>query len=116
MALRAGLHIAARPRSKRVTESGTPVQCTPSLDVTIEKEVYPLDTLSFPAVTTQTFKDNIKGYNAGADLTWRFSKYIGVGMVIRYSNGKENFTPTGGAPFTVEVGGLHAGGGLRLIL
>ena len=57
------------------------------------------------------------GYNAGVDMTWRFARNVGVGLLVRYSNGKKEFTPTGtgSQPVEVTVGGLHAGGGLRLI-
>lgn len=82
----------------------------------LDKETYPYDAYAFAGATNETFKGTINGYNAGADLTWRFAKKLGAGLLIRYSNGKKAFTPTGGKPFTVEVGGLHAGGGLRLIL
>ena len=55
------------------------------------------------------------GYNAGVDMTWRFSKNVGVGLLLRYSNGKKAFTPAGAQPVDVTVGGLHAGGGLRVL-
>jgi hypothetical protein len=82
----------------------------------LDKETYPFDTFAFAGATTATFKDNIPGYNAGVDMTWKFSKHVGAGVLIRYAAGKRTFTPTGGAPITVEVGGLHAGGGFRFIL
>jgi hypothetical protein len=82
----------------------------------LDRETYPFDTFPFSGATTATFKDTIIGYNAGVDLTWRFSKHVGVGLLLRYANGKKNFTPAGGVPFKVEAGGLHAGGGLRFIL
>jgi hypothetical protein len=77
--------------------------------------VYPYDTLAFPGVTTETIKDKMNGYNAGVDMTWRFSKVVGVGALIRYTHGMKNLTPTGGQATKVEVGGLHAAGGLRII-
>jgi hypothetical protein len=66
-------------------------------------------------VTTETIKDKVRGYNAGVDMTWRFSKVFGVGALIRYTHGMKELTPTGGEATTVEVGGLHAGAGLRVI-
>jgi hypothetical protein len=82
----------------------------------LDRETYPFDTFPFAGAATDTFKGNIIGYNAGVDLTWRFSKNVGVGMLIRYSGGNKQFTPAGGTPFKVEAGGLHAMGGLRIIL
>jgi hypothetical protein len=85
------------------------------LNLTLANEVYPYDTLAFPGATTETIKDKMNGYNAGVDMTWRFSKVVGVGALIRYTHGMKNFTPTGGQATKVEVGGLHAGAGLRVI-
>jgi hypothetical protein len=87
-----------------------------ALTLGLDKEVYPFDTFAFAGGTTTTIKQNIAGYNAGVDMTWRFAKHFGAGVLFRYAHGQKNFTPTGGAPFKVEVGGLHAGGGLRVIL
>jgi hypothetical protein len=57
------------------------------------------------------------GYNLGVDMAWRFARNVGVGLLIRFSEGKQAFTPSpaGSAPVDVTVGGLQAGGGLRLI-
>jgi hypothetical protein len=85
------------------------------LNLELADEVYPFDTLAFPGVTTETIKDTMRGYNAGVDMTWRFDKMIGVGALLRYTHGMKELTPTGGQATTTEVGGLHAGGGLRFI-
>jgi hypothetical protein len=85
------------------------------LNLTLANEVYPFDTLSFPGVSTETVKDNVNGYNAGVDMTWRLGKTFGLGVLLRYSHGQKNFTPTGGQAVKIETGGLHAGGGLRVI-
>jgi len=86
-----------------------------SLMLALEKEVLPFDQLAFPGAQTQTVRENVMGYNAGVDMTWRFSRNVGVGLLLRYSNGKKSFTPTGADAVEVTVGGLHAGGGLRLL-
>jgi hypothetical protein len=86
-----------------------------SLMLSLEKEIFPFDELAFPGAQTQTVRENVMGYNAGVDMTWRFSGNVGVGLLLRYSNGKKSFTPTGAAPVDVTVGGLHAGGGLRVL-
>ncbi len=82
----------------------------------LEHEVYPFDTYTFAGATTDSLNQNIFGYNVGVDMTWQFSKSIGAAILLRYADGKKDFTPPGGVPFTVEAGGLHAGGGLRVIL
>jgi len=85
------------------------------LNVTLANEVYPYDTLAFPSVSTETIKDKVNGYNAGVDMAWMFSKHIGLGALIRYTHGTRDFTPTDGQPVKNEVGGLNAGGGLRVV-
>jgi hypothetical protein len=86
-----------------------------TLTLTLDKEVYPFDSLAFPGAVTEKQRDHVIGYHAGVDMTWRFTDKVGVGLLVRYAKGRKDFTPTGGAPVEIEVGGLHAGGGLRLI-
>jgi hypothetical protein len=89
-----------------------------SLTLSLDKEVFPFDELAFPPVESETLRENVMGYNAGVDMTWRFARKVGVGLLVRYSEGKQAFTPTrpaGVAPVEVTVGGLQAGGGLRVI-
>ena len=85
-----------------------------SLNLSLDKEVFPFDELAFPGAQTETLKENVTGYNAGVDVSWRFIDKLGVGLLVRYSSGKRAFTPTGTPDVDVKVGGLHAGGGVRL--
>jgi len=59
------------------------------------------------------------GFNIGADITWALASHFGVGTVTRYSRAKLTFDPgsESGVSRAVEVraGGLHIGGGLRLL-
>jgi len=84
------------------------------LMLSLDKEVFPFDELAFPGAQTEVQRENVLGYHAGIDMTWRFTERIGVGALFRYAAGKKDFSPTGGTNVEVEVGGLHAGGGLRL--
>jgi hypothetical protein len=88
-----------------------------SLAIDLDKEVFPFDTLAFPPVDTETLRENVTGYNVGVDMTWRFARHVGVGLLVRFSEGKKAFapTPSGSTPVDVTVGGLQAGGGLRLV-
>jgi hypothetical protein len=89
-----------------------------SLTLSLDREVFPFDELAFPPIESETLSENVLGYNAGVDMTWRFARKIGVGLLVRYSEGKKEFTPSrppGATPLEVTVGGLQAGGGLRLI-
>jgi hypothetical protein len=84
------------------------------LMMTLDKEVFPFTELAFPGAQTEVLRENVIGYNVGVDMTWRFSDHIGVGALFRYASGRKDFSPTGSSPVEVEVGGLHAGGGLRV--
>ena len=121
------LSTIARPQRRTATQgldftlfAGPSIFVTDQLFVaspmlSLEKEVFPFDELAFPGAQIQTVRQNVIGYNAGVDMTWRFSKNVGVGLLLRYSNGKKAFTPPGVEPVEVTVGGLHAGGGLRVL-
>jgi hypothetical protein len=85
------------------------------LTMSLDKEVFPFDELAFPGASTETQRENVNGYHVGVDMTWRFMDNIGVGALLRYAAGRKDFTPTGGEPVEVEVGGLHAGGGVRVV-
>lgn len=85
------------------------------LNLTLDQEVFPFDELAFPRVDTETLRENVLGYNAGVDMTWRLNRRVGVGLLVRYSSGTKEFMPSGALPVDVTVGGLHAGGGIRLL-
>jgi hypothetical protein len=85
-----------------------------SLNFALDKEVFPFDEVAFPSAQTDRRRENVVGYNAGVDMSWRFMRNIGVGLLLRYSSGRKDFTPTGVSPVEITVGGLQAGGGLRL--
>jgi hypothetical protein len=85
------------------------------LDFSLQDEVFPFDELAFPRADTETLRENVIGYNAGVDMTWRVNKRIGLGLLVRYSAGKKEFIPTGALPVEVTTGGLHAGGGVRIL-
>jgi hypothetical protein len=72
-------------------------------------EVYPFETTSFAGATVTQEKESKVGFNVGADVGFYFSKYIGVGGIVRFSRAT--------IPFSVgdlEVGGAMVGGGVRL--
>ena len=82
-------------------------------DVTYD-EPYPYDTATFADATLTRTKAKKVGYNAGADVTWKFSPKWGVGGVLRYARARVPFT-VNDLEVTADVGGLQAGGGLRLM-
>ena len=86
-----------------------------SLMLSLDKEVFPFNDLPFPGAQAEALQENVFGYNAGVDMTWRFNRHFGAGLLLRYSHGVQAFEPTGAQPVQVTVGGLHAGGGLRVL-
>jgi hypothetical protein len=83
-------------------------------DVTFN-ESYPYDTATFASATLTPLSASVTGFNAGVDLTWRLGPQWGVGGIVRYSRAEVPFK-SGDLDFgTLNVGGLQAGGGLRLI-
>ncbi len=85
------------------------------LQLSLDEEVYPFDALAFPGTVTAKSREHVVGYNVGVDMMWRFNRKVGAGLLVRYTSGKKDFVPTGRTPVEVDVGGLHIGGGLRLV-
>lgn len=54
------------------------------------------------------------GLNLGFDGTWLLTERIGVGFGVRYSRGTATVRLGGRSATPLELGGTHAGGGLRL--
>ena len=77
-------------------------------------QTYPYDAAQFAGVSTQRLSDRAIGFHAGADVTWRLIRHLGVGGTLRYTRGTLD-TTVGSDAVKFTVGGLHAGGGLRVI-
>ena len=56
------------------------------------------------------------GFHAGADASYFFTRIVGVGGLVRFSHGSVTLDPEAMSEVAqdVKVGGIHAGGGLRL--
>lgn len=54
------------------------------------------------------------GLNLGFDGTWLLTERVGVGFGVRYSRGTATVRLGGRSATPLELGGTHAGGGLRL--
>ena len=75
---------------------------------------YPYDTAEFTSADIDSESASGIGFNASLDLSWRFSKSFGVGGIVRYAQATLPFTP-GDRSIDVEVGGVQAGLGIRVI-
>jgi hypothetical protein len=75
---------------------------------------FPFDTASFSGAATRGQSVSETGYHAGADATVFFSKFIGVGGLVRLSHASVDLVSQDDGRFSVDVGGLQVGGGLRV--
>lgn len=110
------VYLLVSPRIDLMVSGGASlfrVQQTFVSDVT-HAEVYPYDAASFVDATLTTESSSKVGYNAGADVTWKFSPRWGLGAMIRFSRARVPFT-IAETDASAEVGGLQAGGGLRMM-
>lgn len=72
-------------------------------------ETYPYDTASFTSAVVREEKESKVGFNVGADIAYYFSRYFGVGGIVRFSKAS--------VPFSIgdlDVGGASVGGGVRI--
>ena len=76
--------------------------------------VYPFDTATFTGADIDNESASGIGFNASLDLSWRFSRSFGIGGLVRYTQATLPFTP-GDRTVDVEVGGVQAGLGIRVI-
>jgi hypothetical protein len=64
-------------------------------------------------------KETVIGFNIGANITWALASHVGLGTLTRYSRATVTLHPgaDAGASRAIEMnaGGLHIGGGIRLL-
>jgi hypothetical protein len=75
------------------------------------RESYPFDTAEFAGAPSTRHSASHIGYNAGADVAYMFRPRLGVGVGLNFSRARVPVTDA----LTVDAGGLHVGGGLRLL-
>jgi hypothetical protein len=73
-------------------------------------ESYPYDTATFAGITSARRTGSRVGFNAGGDIAYRFNPRVGVGLTAGFSRAR---VPLGDT-VTINAGGAHVGGGLRL--
>jgi hypothetical protein len=75
------------------------------------RDSYPYDSATFAAASIERQSKSALGFNAGVDLTVRFSRYAGVGGFVRFSRASVELN---GAADSINTGGAQMGSGLRL--
>jgi hypothetical protein len=73
-------------------------------------EAYPYDEATFASARLTHELQSKAGFHAGVDITWKLGRQLGVGGLVRFSRATVPFNT-----LSMEVGGLQAGGGLRLM-
>jgi hypothetical protein len=72
-------------------------------------ESYPFDSATFTSAVVSEEKESKVGFNVGADVGFYFSKYIGVGGIVRFSKATIPFSLD-----DLDAGGASVGGGVRI--
>ncbi len=73
-------------------------------------QTYPYDTATFASATTVHRSASKAGFNAGADVTFLLRPHVGLGFGVMFSHASVPLDDT----LTVDAGGAHVGGGLRV--
>lgn len=76
-------------------------------------EAFPFNSATFAGVATTTLEDGAFGANAGADLTYRFHRHLGIATRVRLSHASVRMVSPDGEDVDVKAGGLQVVAGLR---
>ena len=83
----------------------------------IHADVYPFDAATFSRATVERVSKSGPGFNAGADVTWLFTRSLGIGGIVRFTRARVTLdSPANTGTVPLDLGGLQVGGGLRLRL
>lgn len=75
---------------------------------------YPYDVATFRTATATAGSASKMGFNAGGDLAFFFTRQLGLGATVQFAGTTVEMPAAGGTQRDVKVGGVQAGGGLRL--
>ena len=75
-------------------------------------QAFPYDSVTFQSASLTREKQSVVGFNAGAEVSVRLLRGIGVAGLVRYSRATAAFPDTGAS--SVKLGGFEVGGGLHL--
>lgn len=116
------LYALAVGKNARVMLGGGPSIFNTKQDLvrSIEFDILPgFTSLQFDQALVTEARQTAVGFNVGADITWALASRLGVGTVTRYSRAKVTQNPgaESGVSRAIEMhaGGLHIGGGIRLL-
>jgi hypothetical protein len=77
-------------------------------------EAYPYDDVTFRSADTTEASATRLGFNVGTDVTMFLTRQLGIGATVQFARGSVNLPSASGDEQRVTVGGVRAGGGLRV--
>jgi hypothetical protein len=78
-------------------------------------ETYPYDTAAFKAAATTEATVTATGFNAGADLSWMFSRSVGLGGLVQVTHARAKQRAGTDHTVSVDAGGAQVGAGIRVV-
>ena len=78
-------------------------------------EAFPYDTATFRRAMTTPVSGTAVGFNIGGDVTWMFTRNVGIGGLARFARATVDVDLPGGRAKALDAGGFTGGGGLRLV-
>ena len=76
-------------------------------------DAYPYDTATFKSAVTKQATANNWGFAGGVDVSYYFTKSIGIGGAFALAKSTMSTKASDGSAVELTAGGLQAGGGLR---
>jgi len=76
---------------------------------------YPYDTVAFDRADTTVASESAVGFHVSADIGYRFSRHVGVGVLVRFSKATIDLALPGGGTASIDAGGAQAAGGIRFV-
>ena len=78
-------------------------------------ETFPYDTATFQRAVTGRATGSGPGFNTGADISWRFARRVGAGLLVRYVRASVDLNGPDSRTVSSDAGGLQAGAGIRFL-
>lgn len=106
-------------KGREITVFGGPSIINAKQDLVTDirySESYPYDTATFGSADTTQVSKTVVGVNAGADVTWRLSRSVRGGALVRYTFANLSLSPASGNTVDMHAGGIQIAGSLRILL
>ena len=76
-------------------------------------ETYPYDTAAFRDAVTKGASASVSGFNAGLDVTWTLTRYVGFGGLVRYTRADADLDVRTDHRLSMKAGGAQGAAGIR---